>query len=217
MHPARADSNDGEALLRAATCGATEIVRMLLSWPLHPARADCHNGEALLRASVRGHAETVGLLLSRMSTAPLKAETAMVCAADNGHSDVIRTLLAWDVAAVEWPTSQSLVRAAEGGHLHVVEQLLRLGVSVDCMNGEALIRAAREGHADMVRLLLREGARVDSQGYMSVKVAARNGHRAVSDALLASVPSIPEDVRAVFAQMDTDIAWTQLVRRLFAM
>ena len=200
LHPARADSMDGEALLRASTCGATEIVRMLLSWPLHPARADCHNGEALLRASARGHAETVGLLLSRMSTAPLKAETAMVCAADNGHMDVIRTLLAWDVA-VEWPTSQSLVRAAEGGHLHVVKQLLQLGVSVDCMNGEALIRAAREGHADMVRLLLREGARVDSQGYKSVKVAARNGHRAVSDALLASVPDIPEDVRAVFARM----------------
>ena len=215
VHPARADSMDGEALLRAATCGATEIVRMLLSWPLHPARADCHNGEALLRASARGHAETVELLLSKMSTAPLKAETAMVCAADNGHSDVIRTLLAWDVA-VEWPTNQSLARAAEGGHLHVVEQLLLLGVSVDCMDGEALIRAAREGHTDMVRLLLREGARVDRQDYKSLKEAARCGRMAVSEVLLASGAPIPEEVHAEMARLSLR-GWSGLARFLLAM
>jgi hypothetical protein len=52
---ARADCQDGEALLLAAEYGHAEVVLMLLDCKENAPQADCQAGEALARAAEGGH------------------------------------------------------------------------------------------------------------------------------------------------------------------
>jgi ankyrin repeat protein len=61
----------------------------------------------------------------------------------------------------------ALHSASISGHLHVVQLLLRHGVSVDvqnCMNDTPLLLASMQGHRDVVQYLLDYGADVNLQG-----------------------------------------------------
>ena len=81
-HPAHADVQDGEALIRAAGGGHMGVVRMLLGAPAHAASADC------------------------------QASCALVRACDGGHEGVVRTLLTWRErpAAADGQEGMALVR-----------------------------------------------------------------------------------------------------------
>eukprot|EP00798_Chlamydomonas_sp_ICE-L_P009249 gene9249-biopygen9124 len=62
QHAARADCQDGRALVNAASNGHTDIVRLLLEAPEHAARANCLDGQALVNAASNGHTDFVRLL-----------------------------------------------------------------------------------------------------------------------------------------------------------
>ena len=50
--------------------GHSDVVRLLLSWPVHAPRADCRDGQALVWAAERGHIDVVRLLLEWPVHAP---------------------------------------------------------------------------------------------------------------------------------------------------
>jgi hypothetical protein len=83
-HPARADAQNGLALVRAAQEGHLEVVGALLAAAEHPARADARDSWALVKAAGGGHHEVVGALLAAAEH-PARADSlALVRAAEAG-------------------------------------------------------------------------------------------------------------------------------------
>lgn len=85
------------ALMFAASYGHTAIARDLVDHgaDLNTASSDELGWTALIAAACNGRAETVGLLLDRRADAHLKdkqGRTALQCATQQGHVDVIRQL-----------------------------------------------------------------------------------------------------------------------------
>jgi surface antigen len=77
-------------------------------------------------------------------------------------------------------------RAAENGHVAVVDQLLRdPRVDSSFYDNEAVLYAARNGHLAIVEQLLQD-KRVDpsARNNLAVRLAAKNGHLAVVERLL---------------------------------
>lgn len=90
-----------------------------------------------------------------------------------------------------------LIRAADEGHLEVVEALLAAKANPNSQNGEtALICAAQSDHPAIVEMLLATpGINVnlsDSKGRTALRWAAQKGHLEVLNALLAA-PNIKLD------------------------
>ena len=96
LKEARADCQQGHALVIAAFYGNPAVARLLLEWPEHAPRADCQDGRALVLAATEGHEAMVQLLLGWTEHAP-RADSqqgeALVGAAQNGHSATARLLL----------------------------------------------------------------------------------------------------------------------------
>ncbi|GAX84763.1 hypothetical protein CEUSTIGMA_g12185.t1 [Chlamydomonas eustigma] len=128
VNAARANCQDGLALLYAARDGHLEIVRLLLEWPVNAARANCLRGQALVYAASNGHLDVVRLLLERPEHAPradCQNGQALVYAARYGHLDVVRVLLEWPEHAprADCQDCQALVFATRNGHITVVHML----------------------------------------------------------------------------------------------
>ena len=85
-----------------------------------------------------------------------------------------------------------LMRAAQEGHVHVVQTLLDRGASVNRRNRvqmTALMLASQRGHADVCRALIRKGAELDSataQNSTSLLLACKRGHVDVVRALITA-------------------------------
>lgn len=109
-------------------------------------------------------------------------KTALMCAAQNGHTDIVRLLIekGADVNTVAAGTGTALMDAAGNGHADIVRILLEKGANVNVnVGGTALMFAAREGNADIVRALLKKGAdlnAMDSVGYTALSLAEARGH-----------------------------------------
>ena len=71
-------------------------------------------------------------------------------AADKGHLDVVRALLASGAQPAQSPNALAL--AADKGHLNVVQALLASGAQPD-QSPNALALATGKGHLDVVRAL----------------------------------------------------------------
>ena len=90
-----------------------------------------------------------------------KGNTCLLHAADRGHTEVVRALLAAGarVNHTDRTTrSTALLSAASQGHHRVVELLLEAGADpniVDAWGGSPLLRAARDGQAGCVERLLK--------------------------------------------------------------
>ena len=118
--------------------------------------------------------------------------TALICAARNGHFAVVQALLAKG-ANVNVQTKYggtALICAAKNGHVEVVHALLAKGSGVNKKNNygnTALICAANNGHVEVVHALLAKGAKVNEKnngGDTALILAANNGHVEVVEALL---------------------------------
>ena len=82
------------------------------------------------------------------------------------------------------------MRAAFGGYLDVVRELIDTGAEINAKNkygNTALMRAARGGHAEIVRELLKEGADIDAKniyGNTALMRSAVRGHIEVVKVLI---------------------------------
>ena len=210
-------SRYGETALQAAAAGGhLAIVERLLQQNADVnATVSGFSGTALQAAAGGGHLLVVERLLQQ--NADVNAEsrdwgrTALQAAAEGGHINVVERLLQQnakvnasaddnirspkdyeDEGIRAWMRrdSTALQAAAGGGHLAVVERLLRenADVNASAMNGRTALQAAAEGgHVTVVECLLRQKAKPDAtnrHGFMAIHLAVRNGHLTVIECLL---------------------------------
>jgi len=148
--------------------------------------AEC--GNDILQAAATGHLGGVRHLLRTVPGAVAATNrggaTALHCAADEGHAEICRVLLAAgaDVDARAEEGSTPLHYAAYKGHVETVKLLLEAKASVtvkDNQGSTPLHYAAYKGHVETVKLLLEAKASVtvkDNQGQTPLDHARRKGH-----------------------------------------
>ena len=120
--------------------------------------------------------------------------TALMAAANKGHSDLVSLLLERgadpDIRTDDGDTA--LIGAALDGHSDIVSLLLGAGAKVDAKdkNGTtALMAAAWNGHHEVVEILLQNGADVNAktpEGVTAVTFASEDGHQEVVKLLIAA-------------------------------
>jgi len=125
------------------------------------------------------------------------AATALKCAAQKGHLDALRLLLASGAKAdekfgggIESGHETALMYAARAGQLEVARTLITAGAAVTAKDGSgktALHYAAEGGHAGMIDLLIKYNANVETKtkgGTSPLMEAAGEGHAGAITALL---------------------------------
>jgi serine/threonine-protein phosphatase 6 regulatory ankyrin repeat subunit B len=147
------------------------------------------NGDIRAAQMLVHHAEGQGL-----EERDNERRTALYCAAENGHEEVVAFLLSHgaraDIGDVYGRTP--LILAAISGHLGVVKMLLHhaegQGLDEHDEDGRtALCSAAENGHEEIVAFLLSQGARADTTdeyGVTPLISAAWKGHLGVVKMLL---------------------------------
>eukprot|EP00854_Cymbomonas_tetramitiformis_P005956 gene5956-7160_t len=181
------------ALMEAARAGHVQACRELLAQPFILVDAGDDTGAtALISAARAGHVAVVSLLLQagarvRFIEIASRCQTALHVAAERGHADVLRVLLAqpnMDPIAVDRSGSTALHLSAAKGHLEACRCLLgpvltrKLGSQMtedldaastplgpgldirDLAGRTPLVLAAERAHVDVVKLLVCHGADV---------------------------------------------------------
>ncbi|KAL5338393.1 ankyrin repeat-containing domain protein [Aspergillus crustosus] len=166
---------------------------------------------ALTHASRSGHADVVEFLLTLDGMNPnhisigepeysygrSREDTPFRVAAEEGHTDIVRILLATNKIQYKkdlLPTSSSaFTRSLKRGHIDIIRILLDLGANPNEIyaptSGSPLRLAAENGHADMVELLLATGKvqvnmDLDLQPQSAFYRAITRDHRAVVEILI---------------------------------
>ena len=93
----------------------------------------------------------------------VQRDTALMGAAEHGHVDVVRILVAHraDVNAINHVGLSALMKAANPGHAEIIRILIDGGAHINAADRHGytpLMRAAAYGHAQAVQLLLDHGA-----------------------------------------------------------
>jgi hypothetical protein len=149
--------------------------------------------QELLQAVESGEVNTVKMLVNCIdvscTTDYYPHNTPLIYAADNGHVDVVRVLLASgaNLEGTNGVQRTALHNAATKGHLEVCRLLLDWGAKVDPLDkwkDSPLHDAARMGNLLVVKLLVERGADVrlkNGVGETASRKARREGHSYVAD------------------------------------
>ena len=155
--------------------------------------------DALINASGRGDLARVKALLTARATERTKTDTAAMasswtsalsCAAEEGHLEVVRALLDAKVELNAGGVNSALIPASGNGHLEVVQALLAAKADVNAKADDgptALMVASQNGHLEVVQALL--GAKADVNvkagpaGVTALMLASQQGHQEVSKLL----------------------------------
>ena len=155
------DAEDWTPLMRAAACGFTEIVQLLLLVGVDPSLTDGHGNTALHRAAWAGRDGCVATLLEKSDHSPeensREVDTFNASSADLFESSSSVVV----VDPINHAGNTPLHRAALHGHLEAVKVLAAKGASVlaaDKLGWTALHHACSENHAAIVVFLLQSGA-----------------------------------------------------------
>jgi hypothetical protein len=148
--------------------------------------ADIHadHEQALLFAANNGHSELVRFLLDHGADIHAKDDLALQWTVDNGHLEIVRLLLDRG-ADLHAENDIALEWAAEGGRLEIVRLLLDHGADIAAEDSLALLVAAENGHTAIVQLLLERGADIHVDGDQALHWAVLNGHIETADFLAA--------------------------------
>lgn len=121
---------------------------------------------ALIDAASRGLTKSVEILLNAGANVEAKTKneekTALILAADQGHSNIVRVLIAWrsNVNARDNDGRTALIVAAARGHADIVQLLLQHGADVaakDRFDNTALHNAEKYGGPAVTQLLRSAG------------------------------------------------------------
>ena len=170
-------------MFEAARKGQVERLRALLQSGASIHARDGKGRTALIEACKEGRLETARVLIqasaevgttdrdgnSALMEAANSRQTALMLAAEKGHSDAVSALLRrwpWvDVDAVDYEGRTALMLAAIHAGAETVKRLLQDGhADVDQRDDQgktALIHAAEQGRADNVRALIDGNADLD--------------------------------------------------------
>ncbi len=125
-------------------------------------------------------------------------DTALTLAANKGHTEVVKTLLAHkaNIEAKDNNGNTALTLAANKGHTEVVKTLLAHKANIEAKDNNgytALTLAAYQGHVEVVKTLLAHKANIEAKnnnGYTALTQAAYQGHVEVVKTLLAHKANI---------------------------
>lgn len=186
-------------LMLAADSADSDLVKKLLAQGADPDARDQSGNSVLMHAAAGGSEEILSWLLTRgaqvnqVNQANQNGWTALMSAAERGHTPLVKRLLAQGAN----PEAQSrsgwtaLMCAAHSGYPDLLEALLAAGANPARQRADgrsALIDAAAGGKEPAVHQLLEHGAAVnlrDKSGATALSYAARNGEPNVVRQLLA--------------------------------
>ncbi|XP_070161401.1 ankyrin repeat and SAM domain-containing protein 1A [Polyergus mexicanus] len=168
------DASGYSALHHAALNGHRDVVRLLLQYEASTNVVDAKGSSPLHLAAWAGDAEIVRLILSqgpsvpKVNLATKDNETALHCAAQYGHTEVVAQLLQYgcDPSIRNSRGESALDLAAQYGRLETVELLVR--------THPELIESLRNSSSSLIF------------PHTPLHLASRNGHRAVVEVLLAA-------------------------------
>ncbi|MBI4118968.1 MAG: ankyrin repeat domain-containing protein [Parcubacteria group bacterium] len=144
--------------------------------------------DGLITESKAGDLEAVRELIGNgasVNYSTLSGTTALMHAADNGHTEIARIILGKspDVNAADKNGATALIGASSNGHLEIVKLLVENGASVNIRgktpDQDALMVASDYGRTEVVRFLLDNGADPnshDSDGYSVLMAASAHNH-----------------------------------------
>src|SRR5262245_39904561 len=170
--------NEGlSALVYALRAGDEPLIKLLKEAGAQaPKHAEGSSAAAWIAAAKAGDCDRLRALLADGIDVNLKhvsqdepQGTALKNAAENGHLNAVKLLLAADAKAdekfgCEIDQQTALMHAAKAGHVEVAKTLIAAGAAVaakDCAGTTVLHYAAEGGHRAMIEFLLRAGAKVE--------------------------------------------------------
>lgn len=116
-------------------------------------RLQKQEGEAFIAACSNGHYRVARYLRSIAREIPERSyQLAMIDAAVNGHSDIVRWLLYCGVT-IRVLNDEPFRKACKSGHLSLAKWLHSVGADVNANNGEPLITAISDGNVNLVKWL----------------------------------------------------------------
>ena len=189
------------ALIRAASSGHVDIVKLLMSRGADPTKANWY-GSALHCAAEAGQCESIKVLLDSGMNIHLRdtfGRTPLHCASDQRHTLAIELLL--DMGADPNARDEAGITlihdAAQAGDERIMRRLLgdtRVDVSATTANGNTVLHsAAAGGHANIVRMLLDMGAVIEVRGHnncTALDLAAFRGKEDVVRLLVEAGPNV---------------------------
>lgn len=192
-----AESDGYTALHLAIEHEHTEIINLLLKYPIDPNRKNKDNFTPLHIAIRQGYVEIVERLLDLGADCNIlsKDGNALHIAAKYGHPNIIELLIKKDrdiAINAQYITDKTpLCLAVESGHLETVKLLISLGAKVNISLGATPLHvAAQQGNSAMIELLLAHGAKnvieKKSDNMTPLLVAAKNGHLETVKLLLSN-------------------------------
>ena len=129
--------------------------------------SDSAGRTALIDAASRGLTKSVEILLNAGANVDAKTKTeektALLLATDQGHTDIVRALIAWrsNVNARDNDGKTALIIAAARGHTDIVQFLIQHGADIttkDRFDNTALHNAEKYGGPAVTQLLRSAGA-----------------------------------------------------------
>ena len=206
------DRNGAPPLHCACRLGHLDIVKMLVEAGAGVCTTDSNGQSCLMPASGAGHTETVRYLVGlkdvEVNHKKNNGVTALHCAVQKGHVDVVQVLIdaGADIDAKNEVGRSPLMFASIKGHLDVVKVLVEAGAGVRATNNDGdtcLLIAANFGHTETVRYLVGlKDVDVNHQGtynHTALHSAVDEGHPDVVQVLIdagASVKTKDQDGRS---------------------
>uniref|UniRef100_A0A0G4HXG7 Uncharacterized protein n=1 Tax=Chromera velia CCMP2878 TaxID=1169474 RepID=A0A0G4HXG7_9ALVE len=166
------DRYEKTALILASFHGHTDIVRLLVDAKANVDMQDSYGQTGLILASENGHTDIVRLLVDAKASVDIQDEegnSVLMLAIQKENVEMVEYLLAQPGSAtqtvVNIPDSQDrtpLFRAAAGGHILLVELLLRRGAdpSLKDASGNTALAVAEEARKMQVVDRLKSGERM---------------------------------------------------------
>lgn len=188
-------------LINAADQGDVEAVSRLLEEGADLHATNSRGVTPLIAAAYRGHIEVAQLLIEAGADVNVQddsQQSAYLISTSEGYLDLLLLTLAAgaDVTSLDSYHGIGLIRAADRGHVEIIEELLKTDIAIDHVNRlgwTALLEAIILGdggprHTEVVRLLVEAGADVDladSNGVTPLEHARKRGYETMVEILVS--------------------------------